>query len=368
MRKNITFIRLQDFPPSSSIDMYYYVKYLSKTWLYNIDVITWKKTSDIDFDNVDIHYTNLDQKNNIKTLFIFMYKSIKQLHKIKKSKKIDYVYFFSMHPISVLIQLYSKYILRLKTIYDVTSWPIWNTLSSKISYLTIKLWILLSDKFILDDKWLYNKLNLKTKKSYEIIWIWYDKEIFYPKKWVNLFNKNENEIIFTYIWTLNNERKLDIFIKAFIESIKTSKNIKLYIIWWWSWEKKLKSISKTYLDKNIFFLWKKEHKKIPDYINSSDILVSYIPKIDYFEYQPPTKLIEYLACNKPVIATNTIAQEEILKWYEKLIHKDDFESTKEKINYFIDNYEYLIKKEYTNIVDWYDWKSLVKSLDNYIKN
>jgi hypothetical protein len=41
-------------------------------------------------------------------------------------------------------------------------------------------------------------------------------------------------------------------------------------------------------------------------------MISYIPKMDYFEYQPPTKLIEYLACNKPCIVTNTIAQEEIM--------------------------------------------------------
>jgi hypothetical protein len=41
-------------------------------------------------------------------------------------------------------------------------------------------------------------------------------------------------------------------------------------------------------------------------------LISYVPKVSYFENQPPTKLIEYLACDKPIIVTNTIAQEEIM--------------------------------------------------------
>lgn len=89
--------------------------------------------------------------------------------------------------------------------------------------------------------------------------------------------------------------------------MSVNKNIKLYFIWSWNWEENLKNISKNYLDKNIFFLWKKDHKQIPDYINSSDFLISYVPKKKYYEYQPPTKLIEYLACNKPVICINTVA-------------------------------------------------------------
>jgi glycosyltransferase involved in cell wall biosynthesis len=79
-------------------------------------------------------------------------------------------------------------------------------------------------------------------------------------------------------------------------------------------------LSQQYLGKNIFFHGKQEHAKIPDFINSADIMISYVPKVAYFEYQPPTKLIEYLACNKPSLATNTIAQEELLRGYEFLLH------------------------------------------------
>ena len=192
--------------------------------------------------------------------------------------------------------------------------------------------------------------------------MWYNKEVFKEKQWLNLFNKKEGEIIFTYIWTLNKERNLDIFLKAFIENVKHAKNIKLYFIWYWNWEENLKEVSWKYLNKNIFFLWKKEHKKIPDYINSSDIMVSYVPKIDYFEYQPPTKLIEYLACNKPVIATNTIAQEEIMRLFEDLICRDDCESVRSKINYFIENFERLRNRNYVWLVEDYSWEKLVWKL------
>ena len=200
------------------------------------------------------------------------------------------------------------------------------------------------------------------EKKHEIIPMWYDDEIFKENKNIDLFEKKENEIIFSYIWTLNIERNLDIFIQAFIENIKVNNNIKLYIIWSWTGEEKLKNISKKYIDKNIFFLWKIKHKKIPDYINSSDILVSYIPKVNYFEYQPPTKLIEYLACNKPVIATNTIAQEEIMGILNYLVHSDDLESTREKIKYFIENIYEIKNTNFSVLVKNFSWEKLVEKI------
>lgn len=365
-KKNIVFIRLQDFPPKSSIDMYYYWKYFGKKW-YSVDIITWRKSTEVFLENVSIHYTNLKQKNNIFILFKFLLRTIKILKNLKKEKKIDYVYFFSMHPISIIIQFITKYIFWLKTIYDVTSWPIWNNFWSKLQYLFIKIWILLSDKFILDSKWLYKKLNLSTKKSYEIIWIWYDKELFFPET-LNIFNWKKWEIIFTYVWTLNAERNLNIFLEAFISNILNNSKIKLYLIWAWTWENNLKAISKNYINTNIFFLWTKEHHEIPSYINSSDILVSYIPQVDYFNFQPPTKLIEYLACNKPVIATNTFSQNEILNWYEYLLHDDDYDSTREKINYFLNNYLKFKNTNYSEIVKNDSWDKLIDKLDLFISS
>ena len=91
-------------------------------------------------------------------------------------------------------------------------------------------------------------------------------------------------------------------------------------------------------------------------------MISYVPKVDYFEYQPPTKLIEYLACNKPVIVTNTISQADILKWYEFLVHKDDIDSTKEKISYFLKNIWEIKINNFSEIIEEYSWKKLVKKI------
>jgi len=358
--KTIIFIQNIEFPQQWAIDIFYYSKYLSKYEDIKVKVIVSKINENISNDNLEI--IELWKIN----YFSFVIKAFFEIRKINQLEKIDYVYFFAQHPFPVLLQFFIKYLLKIKTIYDVVSWPIWKWIIPFISKITIKLWVYFSNKFVVLDKWLIEKLNLSKAKKHEIVWMWYDEELFRENKNIDSFNKKKDEIIFSYIWTLNIERNLDIFIKAFIENLKINKNLKLYFIWSWSWEQNLKNISKNYLDKNIFFLWKKEHNKIPDYINSSDVLISYVPKIEYFEYQPPTKLIEYLACNKPVICTNTIAQNEILAWFEILIHSDDLESTKEKIKYFIENKEELWKYNYRGKVEGCSWVKLVEKIRNLL--
>lgn len=360
MKKTILFIQNIEYPQQWAVDIFYYSKYLSKYEDIKVKVIVSKINENISNKNLEI--IELWKINYL----LFIIKSFFIIKKINKKEKIDYVYFFAQHPFSVILQFFVKYFLNIKTIYDVVSWPIWKWFISFLSKITIKLWVFFSNKYVVLDIWLIKKLNLSRNKNHEIVWMWYDEKIFRENKNINLFDKKENEIIFTYIWTLNIERNLDIFIKAFIENIKEYNNIKLYFIWVWTWEEKLKIISKNYINKNVFFLWKKEHKKIPDYINSSDILVSYVPKIDYFEYQPPTKLIEYLTCNKPVIVTNTIAQKNIMIWLDKLVHNDDFKNTKEKIWYFIKNIEDIRKHDFSKLVKKFNWKILVKKIVNLL--
>jgi len=360
-KKTIIFVQNIEYPQQWAVDIFYYSKYLSKYKDFNIKVIVSKINENISNENLEI--IELWKIS----YFRFILEAFKNIRQINKENKIDYVYFFAQHPFSVLLQVMIKYLLWVKNIYDVVSWPIWSWIISLISKITIKLWVFFSNKYVVIDDWIIEKLKLSKNKKHTIVWMWYDEEIFYPKKWVNLFNKKENEIIFTYIWTLNKERNLDIFIKAFIENLENIKNIKLYFIWYWNWEEELKKISWKYFNKSILFLWKKDHKQIPNYINSSDVLISYIPKVSYFEYQSPTKLIEYLACNKTVIATNTIAQQEILNWYEFLLHKDNLQNTSKKIIYFIKNINKIKQNNYKKIVEKYSWEKLVDNIVNLIK-
>lgn len=361
-KKTIIFVQNIEYPQQWAVDIFYYSKYLSKYDDFDIKVIVSKINENISNKNLEI--LELWKINNLS----FIIKSFFEIRNINKYQQVEYVYFFAQNPFSVLLQFFVKYILNIKTIYDVVSWPIGKWIIPFISKKTIQLWVYLSTKYIILDRWLINKVWLPISKKHEIIWMWYDESLFKEKEGLNLFNKKENEIIFTYIWTLSIERNLDIFLKAFIENIKTYKLIKLYFIWFWNWEEVLKHISWNHININIFFLWKKEHKKIPDYINSSDVLVSYVPKVDYFEFQPPSKLIEYLGCNKLVIATNTIVQNKILNWFEDLIHKDNLYDTEKQIKYIIDNYNILNKNNFAMLLKDYSWLNLVSKIKTLINN
>jgi len=80
---------------------------------------------------------------------------------------------------------------------------------------------------------------------------------------------------------------------------------------------------------NIIFLEQKEHKELANYINSFD--VSIVPYLlnEYTETVYPTKINEYLAMGKPVVATALPEVVELNKEYGQIIYigssKEDFE-------------------------------------------
>ena len=355
-QKTIILIQNVHFPQQGAIDIFYYAKYLSQDPNLRIKVIVAQ--IDETLAHPDLELIALGKTNYL----VFVRKAFALIKKIHLQESIDYVYFFAQHPFSVLLQGMVKYLLKIPTVYDVVSGPIGKGFIPWIAKWTIKIWVSLSDRYVVLDQWLITKLRLDKKKSHEIVAMGYDPDFFYEKKWLNLFEKKGDEIIFCYIGTLNTERNLDIFIQAFIQNLAQFPSIQLHFVGYGSGEEQLKWLSQQYLGKNIFFHGKQEHAKIPDFINSADIMISYVPKVPYFEYQPPTKLIEYLACNKPSLATNTIAQEELLKGYEFLLHWDDVESTSKKIRESIDQLDLRKSKNYTMAVNDYRRDLLVERI------
>ena len=57
------------------------------------------------------------------------------------------------------------------------------------------------------------------------------------------------------------------------------------------------------ITKNVSFLGRIPQKKIPDYINSSDLCILFKTNFNNMDFSP-LKLYEYLACEKPVITNN----------------------------------------------------------------
>lgn len=357
-KKKIIFVHNVVYPQQWSVDVFYYSKYLSRYEDMDISVIVSQAKYDPSNNQINFYPTG---KVNY---FSFVVKALRTIRQLNKQQKIDYVYFFAQHPFSVLVQIITKYIYHIPTIYDVDSGNIGRWFISWLAKRTIKTWVLLSSKYVILDKWLIKKLQLSHKKPHIIVPMWYDPETFKPQQ-QDLFKRSKDDIIFTYVGTLDKTRNLEIFVQAFIDNLDRHPSLHLYIIGWGNWKQNIRTISKNHSD-YIHFVGKVPHEQIPAYIASSDVMVSYVPKQDYFEYQPPTKLIEYLGCNKPVIATNTIAQEEILIGYEDLVHSDDRQSTSEKIDYIVTHLWEISQRDYTHLVEQYTREKLVEKLKKFV--
>jgi len=357
MKKNILFVQNIWFPQQWAVDIFYYAKFLAEDPEYKVTVIVASVTEEIDFENVTIH-----EMWNI-SYYRFVSKAFFLIKNLQKEETIDYVYFFAQHPFSVLLQRLVKVFLQCKTIYDVVSGPIGHWITAIISKVTIRLWVYLSDKYVVIDEWIVDNLSLPITKEHLVVPMWFDWSKFFENSDESLHLWNKNEIVFTYIWSLDKKRNLSVFLKAFMKVAATEKHIKLYFIGAWNNERELIDLTWSELNRSIFFLWKKKHVEIPKYINNSDILVSYIPQVPYFEHQPPTKLVEYLACNKPVIATATLAQKKILKSHQILLHEDTFEDTFIKIHEMITIFPKLWKNNYHEIVEEYSWNTLTAKMN-----
>ena len=67
----------------------------------------------------------------------------------------------------------------------------------------------------------------------------------------------------------------------------------------------INSIEKSGLNDLVYFIGRKKYTDLSTYFDVCNIGVSYVPITPYYQYQPVTKLFEYMMSGMPVIATET---------------------------------------------------------------
>ena len=77
-----------------------------------------------------------------------------------------------------------------------------------------------------------------------------------------------------------------------------------------TWENKVRQKG---LSNYFEFLGKKSHEEIPKYLMCADVCVDSFPDEPYYAAAHPIKLLEYGACEKPVVATRVAETEKIIK-------------------------------------------------------
>lgn len=65
------------------------------------------------------------------------------------------------------------------------------------------------------------------------------------------------------------------------------------------------------------------HDEAQKFFDECNVGVCFVPVTDYYQYQPPTKLYEYLLSGMVAISTNTISNEEVMNENNGVVVKDN---------------------------------------------
>ena len=185
-----------------------------------------------------------------------------------------------------------------------------------------------------------------------------------------------NDRIILFMGTLYPWAGIDHILKNFHLLQNKIKQIKFVIIGGGPDFNRLKSLSnELQLNKNIIFTGFVEQKKIPEYIAITDICLSSFAINILTDSIIPTKILEYLACGKPVLSTPLKGTVELLPnenygiVYSQL---DDFISSIEKLLQNKTQLDKLGENGFSYVKKNHYWDSLadqlIKIFDNLIKN
>ena len=135
-----------------------------------------------------------------------------------------------------------------------------------------------------------------------------DKDVFYPQpkdlELVRKFSITENDQVVLFAGTLYNFSGLDVLIRHLANSQKERNNLKFIIVGHGEQFDLLQQI----IDENdlhgiVFLIGFINYSELPKYINLADVCVNPFATNKVTNIIFPSKLYQYMACEKPVIAT-----------------------------------------------------------------
>lgn len=170
-----------------------------------------------------------------------------------------------------------------------------------------------------------------------------------------------NAKIISYIGSIQKIQGVDILVNAFEELKQEIKGIKLLIVG------RIGIVHKENFDFNkdgIIYLGSLPQKDVVFAINASDAIVIPYPKNIFTEVMfAPYKLVEFMACNKPIVITDAGEMYKHIKDKKLIAKAGSIIDLKEKIKFALN----LEKVNSRNASMKFDWKNIAKKLDREIK-
>jgi glycosyltransferase involved in cell wall biosynthesis len=133
--------------------------------------------------------------------------------------------------------------------------------------------------------------------------------------------------ILTYCGTLDHNRHIDKLLYSFAYAAEQLNTVVLLVIGEGAALDDLKQQARALnLTNRIVFTGYVPYREIPAHMSITTIALAYIAITPYFQHQPPTKTVEYLACGLPVIATDTMGNRLFVRdGINGLLRSDDVE-------------------------------------------
>ena len=128
---------------------------------------------------------------------------------------------------------------------------------------------------------------------------------------------------------------------------------------------------KDNLEGRIFFVGQVGHKLIPVYLKSFDVLLMPFPKTHHYVfYMSPLKLFEYMASQRPIVATDLTSVREILSQENSvLVKSDDSEAFAQGVKKILDDSQMAdrISERAFEDVKNYTWQKRAEKILDFIK-
>lgn len=180
-----------------------------------------------------------------------------------------------------------------------------------------------------------------------------------------IFNKNKLKLIYVGTLYSRNIYQTIYGLKKFQEEMKDYPIEITYNIFGDGLQEDIdilkQSIEKCKLEQIVKYHGRKNHSEIQEYLDNSNIGISYVPITDYFNCQPPTKTFEYINSGMICLATNTNENKKIINDDNGKLCVDDIEGFKNallEIYDKIENYDSILIRK---TVEKYAWSKIVEN-------
>jgi glycosyltransferase involved in cell wall biosynthesis len=165
-----------------------------------------------------------------------------------------------------------------------------------------------------------------------------------------------NEVLIGSVGGIAKIRKIDEFLDLFKEVANKNSKVKLMFVGEGDALDDIKAKVKEFdLGKNVVFVGSISHSEVPKYLSAFDFGLCHLPNIFIYENSVPLKVLEYLSCGVPVLASELKAHYEMSKKLKGIyVYKNA-----EDISKFVEKNRGKVKTS----LKGYDWRDIAEEYE-----